>query len=85
MQVIKTDDFLKQLGRLPLQIRRYFPRQEKIFLENIHDPRLHLKKLAVRDEIFSFRLTRNYRCLFYFHQNNVAVFFAADHRKDIYR
>lgn len=85
MRVIKTADFEKQLAILPLQIRRYFSRQEEIFLANIRDSRLHLKKLIVIEDIFSFRITRNYRCLFYFHQDEVVVFFAVNHRKDAYR
>ena len=85
MRIVKTADFAKQLVKLPLEIRRAFSRQEKIFVADSRDSRLHLKKLNTSDEIFSFRITRNYRCLFYFYQDEVVIFFAIDHRKDVYR
>ena len=85
MQIIKTPDFQEQLETLPKHFQRFFSRQEKIFLENTRDPRLHLKKLNVADSIFSFRVTRSYRCLFYFHKPEIVIFFTIDHRKDVYR
>ena len=85
MQVIKTKDFDKQLVLMPSRIRLLFAKQEAIFLTNLRDSRLHLSKIFAMESVFSFRITKNYRCLFYFYQDDIAVFFAVDHRKDVYR
>ncbi|MEK7585277.1 MAG: hypothetical protein AAB455_02095 [Patescibacteria group bacterium] len=84
MEVIKTEDFLKQLSRLPIKIKNLLGKQEAIFLKNQLDPRLHLKQLVTLEGVYSFRITIRYRCLLYFQSKEVAVFFSIGHRKDIY-
>jgi mRNA-degrading endonuclease RelE of RelBE toxin-antitoxin system len=52
VQIVKTDDFHKDLAKLPADIRRAFARQEKIFLADYRDSRLHLKKLIVKKDVY---------------------------------
>ncbi|MBI4136006.1 MAG: hypothetical protein HY481_00435 [Candidatus Vogelbacteria bacterium] len=84
MEIIKTDDFIGQLRKLPVEIRYLYERQEAIFLRNQFDHRLHLKRILMLEGVYSFRITRRYRCLFYFQSKEVVVFFTIGHRKDIY-
>ena len=83
MNIAKTKNFLSQFARLPNSIKVIYEKQEVVFLANWFDERLHVKKLKELKGIFSFRVTRRYRVLFYF-QNREAIFFSIDHRKDIY-
>lgn len=85
MKIIKTGEFDKSYKRLPKEIQRLFSAQEKRFESNWRDPRLHAKKVKSLPFAFSFRITRNYRVLFYFKNAGEAIFFDIDHRKDIYR
>jgi mRNA-degrading endonuclease RelE of RelBE toxin-antitoxin system len=83
MNIAKTKNFLNQFEGLPNSIKEIYEKQEEIFLVNWFDSRLHVKRLKELKGIFSFRVTRRYRVLFYF-QNREVVFFSVDHRKDIY-
>jgi mRNA-degrading endonuclease RelE of RelBE toxin-antitoxin system len=85
MKIIQTDDFKKELAKLPLSVQKTYTEQEIRFLANHRDSRLHIKKLHGLDGVFSFRITREYRALFYFHDKEIIVFFAVGHRKDVYR
>jgi mRNA-degrading endonuclease RelE of RelBE toxin-antitoxin system len=84
MVIHKTDDFRASAEKLPHDAKRILKRQEAIFQNNWLDARLHLKKLKNEDGVYSFRITRRYRVLFYFSKGN-AVFFEVGHRKEIYR
>lgn len=84
MFVYKTREFTSELEKLPLGIKRLFQKQETIFKKNWLEPRLHTKRVRELPGVYSFRITRRYRALFYF-KNNEAVFFSIGHRKDIYR
>jgi len=83
MRIRKTDDFTNGLKRLPSEVKRLFKRQEIIFDANWLDTRLHAKRLKELSGVYSFRITRRYRVLFYF-RGDEAIFFAIGHRKDIY-
>ena len=85
MEIIKTDDFLRELEKLPNEIKQFCAIQEKRFQENWRDPRLHIKKVRSLPHAFSFRITRRYRVFFYFQAGEKAIFFEVDHRKDAYR
>jgi mRNA-degrading endonuclease RelE of RelBE toxin-antitoxin system len=85
MEIIKTRDFNQTFEKLPKEIQRLCITQEKRFIKNWHDPRLHIKKVKALLFALSFRITRRYRVFFYFQDANTAIFFEADHRKDIYR
>lgn len=83
MNVRKTKSFVSHLSKLPSEIKITYKKQEHIFLENWLDSRLHVKRLKDFKGVFSFRITRRYRVLFYF-RNKEAIFFSIGHRKDIY-
>ena len=84
MEIVKTDDFLRQFRKLPIEIKNLYDKQEAVFQHNQLDPRLHLKQLIILEGVYSFRITRRYRCLFYFQSKDLVVFFSVGHRKDIY-
>ncbi|OGL67634.1 hypothetical protein A3B21_01425 [Candidatus Uhrbacteria bacterium RIFCSPLOWO2_01_FULL_47_24] len=84
MNIIRTDDFESSFLKLPLEIQRLYSTQAKRFRENWRDPRLHIKKVRGLAHVFSFRITRRYRVLFYFQNAETAIFFDVDHRKDVY-
>lgn len=84
MTIVKTPKFNKKFELLPARIRQLFFKQETIFETNWLDPRLHAKRMKEESGVYSFRITRQYRVLFYFSSGD-AVFFSVGHRKDIYR
>lgn len=84
MKIIKTKDFEKAFVKLPTEIRQLYYNQEKYFLLNWADARLHTKKLKSLKYAYSFRVTRRYRVLFYFQNQTTAILFDIDHRKDVY-
>lgn len=84
MTIQKTDDFSNDFNKLPVDAKRLFRKQESIFLKDWLDSRLHTKKIKELENVYSFRITRRYRALFYF-RDTEAIFFAVGHRKDIYR
>jgi mRNA-degrading endonuclease RelE of RelBE toxin-antitoxin system len=83
MEILKTEDFIKELEKLPLEIKKSCRKQEIIFRINWLDSRLHTKRIKELKGVYSFRITRRYRVLFYF-RNDDAIFFSIGHRKDIY-
>lgn len=85
MEITKTSDFSKSFRKLSADVQRLYTIQERRFLANWQDPRLHFKKLLGPELAFSFRVARRYRVLLYFQNPNQAVFFDIDHRKDVYK
>ncbi len=85
MEIIYTKDFKKSLEKFPIEISRLLKIQEERFKQNRRDHRLHIKKIRSLNYAFSLRITRRYRTFFYFYNNETAVFFDIDHRKDVYR
>ncbi|MEK7619010.1 MAG: hypothetical protein AAB416_02070 [Patescibacteria group bacterium] len=85
MEILHTDDFVRALEKLPLEIQELNALQEERFYINWLDPRLHLKKLRGERGVFSYRITRRYRGFFYLQRPDRAIFFDIDHRKDAYR
>jgi mRNA-degrading endonuclease RelE of RelBE toxin-antitoxin system len=84
MVIHKTRDFINEFEKLPSETKRLYRKQEVIFKANWLDPRLHIKRIKELRGVYSFRITRRYRVLFYFQDTN-AVFFSVGHRRDIYR
>lgn len=84
MTIIHTDDFLKYSKKLPKEVLRFLNIQEERFKQNWHDSRLHTKRVRSLKNAFSLRITRRYRVFFYFQNQETAIFFDIDHRKDIY-
>ena len=84
MVIRKTDDFLQDVEELPAGIQKLLEKQEDIFRANWLDPRLHTKRMRELPGVYSFRITRRYRALFYW-KGEEAVLFSIGHRKDVYR
>lgn len=84
MNIIRTDNFVQDLKKLPLGIKNLYSKQELTFRENWLDPRLRAKRIKELPGVYSFRITRRYRVLFYFREED-AVFFTVGHRKDVYK
>ena len=84
MKIVHTEDFEKNLRKLPGEIQKLFKIQENRFWQNQGDPRLHIKKIRSLDYALSLRITRRYRAFFYLQNLETAVFFDIDHRKDVY-
>ncbi len=86
MSVIRLGSFERALKKLSRDIRARAEEQVGLIESNQRDPRLHIKKLGEPLEgVFSFRITRNYRVLFYCDVKNNIILFDADNRKDVYR
>jgi len=85
MIIIQTEDFDRAFKKLPADARHLYLIQYHRFQVNVRDPRLHVKKLQDEEGVFSLRVTRRYRVLFYFQNSDTAIFFDIDHRKDVYR
>lgn len=85
MRVVKTNDFNHAFKKLLKEIQRLYAVQEKRFINDCRDPRLHIKKVRTLLYALSFRITRRYRVFFYFQNDETAIFFELDHRKDSYK
>jgi mRNA-degrading endonuclease RelE of RelBE toxin-antitoxin system len=85
MIIRETDDFLKELKELPPEIKRLFEKQKFLFNKNWLDLRLHTKRIKELPGVYSCRITRRYRALFYFRNVGEVVFFSIGHRKDVYK
>jgi len=84
MIILKTEDFVDEFKKLPSEIKRIYLKNEEIFQKNWLDPRLHTKRIKELKGVYSFRITRRYRVLFYF-RDGEAIFFSIGHRKDVYK
>lgn len=78
MVIYKTEDFIKEFKKLPTEIKKLYQKNEEIFRKNWLDPRLHIKRIEELKGVYSFRITRRYRVLFYF-RNEDAIFFSVGH------
>ena len=85
MRIFYTRKFVSLYKNLPTSVKLKAERQEKIFKENIFYPSLNTEKLMPRkNNLWSFRVDRAYRIVFYF-ERDLATFLYIGHHKDIYR
>ncbi len=84
MTLIETGDYRTGLAALPKKVQRLADTQVARLATNIRDSRLHTKKLTDLKGVYSFRITRKYRGLFYLDAKRNIILFAIGHRKDIY-
>ena len=85
-EVIYDKDFLKDVRRLPLEVREKLSELMEILQEDPFDSRLHTKPLsAPLQGIFSFRIVRDYRVGFKFYAPRVILVLATDNRDQIYK
>lgn len=84
MKILYAREFQRAFKKMPTEIQSLYRKQERVFLTNWQDSRLHIKKLVDHPYPYSFRITRTYRVLFSFVEINTVLFGAIGHRKDIY-
>ncbi len=86
MQLVYADKFLKSVHRLPAAIQKHLAQQLERLQKNPHDPRLHCKILsAPLVGFYSFRVTRDYRVMFRYTDDETIHLLITKHRKDVYR
>jgi len=86
MEVILEQSFLKSAKKLPIETRQKLSRLVGLLEANVYHPLLHTKKLTGRMAgFFSFRITRDWRVIFYFKSPSTIHVLEVKHRKDIYR
>ena len=85
MEVVRTKAFEKAFIKLPQHIQRSCGELLLLLSLNRTDPRLHTKQVKEVSGVYSFRVTRGYRGLFYINNASQIVVFTIEHRKDVYR
>ena len=63
MNSVRTERFIKAYSVLPLPIKKANQKTYKIWSENQNHPSLHFKKIFKKQEIYSIRITLDYRAL----------------------
>ena len=84
-RVLFTEKSLNSLNKLP---RRFQSKGEEligILSIDYRDNRLSTKKLKTKQSLYSFRIGRNYRCIFEFADSSTIRILDVKHRKDIYK
>ncbi len=78
--------FNKSFKKLSREIKEKALILVEIFQNNPFAPTLHSKRLQGKlNNLFSFRITRDYRLVFRFVAKNEVEFLLLKHRKDIYK
>mgnify|MGYP001605892080 CR=1 FL=1 len=84
--VVFSEGFNKSVRLLPAPVRKKLPDLLVLVSDNPYDSRLHTKSLNGKlSEMYSFRITRDYRVAFIFKDHRTIQLIRAKHRKDIYR
>jgi addiction module RelE/StbE family toxin len=86
VRVLYDKSFLKSAKKLPnTEQSVLFEKIKEIQDHGISYQTLHTKSLSGKlSGFYSFRLNRNYRCLFHFMNQDVILLDEVAHRKDIY-
>ncbi len=86
MQLIVTDEFIKRYQELPKAIQAKAAKQEKLFRQNPFYPSLHTEKLEPKNQqVWSFRIDKNYRIIFRWLKRNQVLFLTVGHHNWIYK
>lgn len=73
-----TSDFWENYHSLPLTIQKVADKQYQLLKENPHHPSLNLKKI---NDLWSVRVTKNYRALGINESEGILWFWIGDHKK----
>ncbi len=85
-EIIYEDGFLRDVRRMPRAIQDKLAFLLDIFRDNPFDSRLHTKQLSYPlKNIYSFRITRDYRAGFVFVESHKIKLLAANKRDQIYK
>lgn len=86
MTVVFSDKFIKSAKLLPSKLQIKLNKLVGILERDPFHPFLHTKQLCGElTGFWSFRVTRDWRVLFQFHDSYVIQLLRVAHRKDVYR
>jgi addiction module RelE/StbE family toxin len=86
MRVVYSREFVKQVTILPKKTQEMLDALLQILSKNPFYPTLHTKSLKSElSGMFSFRITRDWRVIFIFDDNDTIRLLKVGNRKDIYR
>ncbi|MDP2950903.1 MAG: type II toxin-antitoxin system RelE/ParE family toxin [bacterium] len=86
LKVVYTNDFLKAVKRLPTNTQNKLVKQIEILQQSPFNPILHTKALVGQlTGFYSFRITRDWRAVFYLLDEFTIKIVKVGHRKDIYK
>ncbi len=83
--VTYTKTFVKHFRVLPKSVQIKADELVSLLGVDFRDSRLHVKKLVLDEDIYSFRIGREYRVLFVFVAGASIKLLDVRHRKDIYK
>ncbi len=86
MKIVYSKDFIKQASTLPKKAQEMLDVSMHVLSRNPFYPTLHTKNLKGElSRMFSFRITRDWRVIFVFEDNDTIRLVKIGNRKDIYR
>lgn len=86
IKIVLTREFENRYSRLPLAIKKKAERQTEIFKKNLNHPSLHTEKLEPKgQQVWSFRIDRNYRIIFRFTNGQSALFLTVGTHDWVYK
>ena len=74
-----TSDFRRDLTRLPERVRRQAREAYRLFKSNPNHPSLKFKKLPPHDDLWSVRITNEYRAIGRWRGDVILWFFIGSH------
>ena len=84
-RVTYTKSFVSHFKKLPHSVQFKTDEHVSLLVIDFRDSRLHTKKLQGNLDLYSFRVGRDYRCIFMFESGDTTKLVDMQHRKDIYR
>lgn len=86
LTVLVTEEFKQRYLELPPFIKEKARRRENLFRSNPFHPSLHTEKLNPKQqEVWSFRIDKNYRIIFKFYNPKIVYFLTVGHHQWIYK
>jgi addiction module RelE/StbE family toxin len=86
MRLVYSKDFLKQAAKLPKEAQRKLDKLIGLLASDPFHPLLHSKPLSGELSMtYSFRITRDWRVIFYFEDKETIKLLKVGNRKDVYR
>ena len=74
-----TEEFRDAFARLPKNVQRQARKAYRIFQDTQNNPALHFKKIHTLREIYSIRITQNYRALGTIKDDEIIWFWIGSH------
>lgn len=85
-ELLATEEFEKRFLELPASIQKKAYKQEKLFKNNPFHPSLRTEKLEPKkQQVWSFRIDKDYRILFRFIDSNKVLLLTCGHHHWIYQ